>query len=449
MANHSRTRDSTTVDSVSWSDAEYWEGNPVGFQTGTAKFVQPRRMLDNPVPRFSSRSRRGEIFVNKMVKHEESSIHLPGKATLSTNTNRYETDGIHIASMGMDAMHINVVANDDGAIPFVGGDSNMADTVERLEALAITKAYGDVGKADIDLLTELAELKETLTFLWSPVKAMVTLTRRFRNHLDRIDQVDKSFAKAMDRWLRSNPKTRGPAPKGPAYPPFTVGKVQGSDIASAWLAYRYGLMPLIYTFQDAEKLLASINENPTRATARGKEADTVSLDGASTWRNIPYGGATFRDRFVRKGEVSVKSRAGVLYAPDWSLNRRLGNQLHRVPIAMYEVIPLSFVSDWMHNGVDFYNALTAELRAQSVLGAWVVTTCEYHYTIEYESEVVSGMASVNNGVNPSFIAGKWQRRRPASLADIRLKLRLEMNGKRIADALALIYNFLVTSKKPR
>lgn len=446
MAVYSRTRDSSTVDSLSWTDEEYYMGGPVGFPSGVAAFLQPRIMRDNPVPRFHKRSSRGEIFVNRMVKHEENSVHPGGSTIFQTTTNKYVTSGGHLASLGRDALQVHFVADEAGTTP---GTPEVGSRVESLEALAITKAYGDVGKADIDLLTELGELRETLTFLWSPVKAMVKLTRRFRNHLARLERMENSYAKALERWSRRNPKYRGPEPKRPVPPPFVVGKVTGSDIASAWLAYRYGLMPLIYTMQDAEKLFATINENPTRATARGKEADVVSLDSSTPWRSVPYGGATFEDRFVRSGEVRITSRAGVLYAPDWAMNRRLGLQLHRVPATLYELFPLSFVTDWLHNGMDFYNALTAELRAQNVLAAWVVTTCEYNYTIAYEQRVASGPGLVDGEFTPSIYAGKWQRRNPATLADIRLKLRLEMNGKRIADALALIHNFLVTAKKPR
>lgn len=444
---YGRTRDSTTVKSLPWQDNEFWNGNPVGTYSGTAAFLQQKIMHDTVSGGFSRRSSRGEIIVNSMIKHEVEVEPGSGRTAWVTQTNRYDADPVTHAAAGHSLLG-TVCLIDGQKNLFLAGDDSL-DDLARHEALAITKAYGEVGKADLELLTELAELKETLAFLWSPVKGMVNLTRRFRNHLSRIERMDNSYAKALERWSRRNPKHRGPEPKRPVYPPFQVGKMTGRDIASAWLAYRYGLMPLIYSFQDGQKLFETLNQNPTRATARGKETFEMSLNATSPDRNVSYGGATFRDSFTRSGSMSITCRAGVLYEPDWSLNRRLGLQMHRVPSTMYEVIPLSFVTDWFHNGLDVYNALTAELRAMKILGAWVVSTGEYDYTVTYNQAVVSGNGSTTGSTSPTRYKGKWQRRRLTSLADVRFKFRLEMNGKRIADALALIHNFLVTAKKPR
>lgn len=41
--------------------------------------------------------------------------------------------------------------------------------------------------------------------------------------------------------------------------------------------------------------------------------------------------------------------------------------------------------------------------------------------------------------------GKWKNRQRASLSDVEFRLKSDLNSKRIADGLALIYTFLATA----
>lgn len=105
------------------------------------------------------------------------------------------------------------------------------------------------------------------------------------------------------------------------------------------------------------------------------------------------------------------------------------------------------MADWFQNGAEFYDALTAEFRAQKILGAWCTTEIEYFYRVGYTDQATGGTASTATAMSDCVIEGKWKRRRNTSLADVRFRLRLDMNGKRIADALSLIYLFLSTGRK--
>jgi hypothetical protein len=147
-----------------------------------------------------------------------------------------------------------------------------------------------------------------------------------------------------------------------------------------------------------------------------------------------------------EGSVAVVSRAGVLYEMDASLLTQLGVSWNRVPMAFYEAIPLSFVSDWFHNGADVYDALTAEFRAQKILTAWVSTEVKYDVLFrEVYGPAISGNGSVQ-GLVLETRHGNWKRRSLASLSDVKFSFRTELSVKRVADGLALIHTFLSTGK---
>ena len=57
--------------------------------------------------------------------------------------------------------------------------------------------------------------------------------------------------------------------------------------------------------------------------------------------------------------VTSTARAGVLYEYTATLSNQLGLQLHQIPAALWEGIPLSFVADWFWTGSTAYQALTA------------------------------------------------------------------------------------------
>lgn len=448
---NSRTRDRSSIVEVPTKVLE--THNVTGViqsRGGSAALLQRQIMRDISTPGFRRKKSSGEIIISPMCRLVETDVVSPvGEAKLATQTNTYVES---LSSLTTSVTYLGHTLRvpwtlaDHGST--IAGMKEVDDVVARLEAASITEAYSRVGEPDLDSLTELAELKETLAFLWSPVKSMVNLTKRFRSHLDHIEKANTRYARRYSRWEKRNPARRGDPPPVPKYRDFTVGKFSGTDVSSSWLAYRYGLMPLIYTFQDVQKLLANFDKFETRSTARSTAEKVISLEAALTPRTIEYGGGVFTDQFTRIGAARVKSRAGVLYVPDMSLTRRVGLQLHRVPMTMYELIPLSFVADWFQNGTSVYNALTAEFRAMKIHGAWVVTSIEYDYSIGYTCVAVRDAVAEVTGT-PRTIYGKWQRRRTVGLSDVEFQLKLDLNTKRIADGLALIHTFLATAKSKR
>lgn len=434
-----RVRDRSIIRSTSGTARQFTAGgSPIsGYPvTVPVSVVQHDVMVDEITTKFKLRSAQGEVINKPMSKRVESCVFVPADTVLLTSSIRAEYSGFF----------------DIGGLDWSPeSDPAVLDAVNRVKALAITEAYAKVGEPDIATLTELIELKETLSFLWSPVRSMVKLTKRFKSHLNKVKTMETAYQRKLAKWeklpLRIQAKRERPIPKKP--PVFSAGRFKGSDVASAWLAYRYGLMPLIYTFQDVEKLLKKQLEGPKkRATARSRREETININEVRSDSTFSWSGGTFRNVLKREGFIKVAARGGVLYVPEFDLSSQLGVQINRVPAALYEGIPLSFVTDWFHNGADVYDALTAEFRAQKILGAWVSVEVDYGLIWSQETSAVAN-CTVANGETSFQRNGKWKKRQPASLSDVQFRLKNDLNSKRIADGLALIYTFLATAGKKR
>jgi hypothetical protein len=337
-----------------------------------------------------------------------------------------------------------------GKDPGPWDDPKVRKLVAELEGAAITESFARVGSPDVAVLTELAELKETLSFLSSPVRALVKLTRRFRRHLDVVSRMELVHQRRLAKWqsLPDRVRARREQPKPPKLPTFRAGKWEGKDIPSSWLAYRYGIMPLIYTFQDVEALLKKrVEGTPIRATARSKKKENVDLSGTyGTHLLLWRGGSAYRYDQAKSGGCKVTVRAGVLYNVDASLMTQLGVQWNRVPMALYEAIPLSFVTDWFHNGAQVYDALTAEFRTRGILGSWVATRIDFdvQYTDYVSPHATNCIASGHRKMN--VIGTTWERKLTSG-SDVKFIFKSDLNLKRVADGLALCYTLLATARK--
>lgn len=429
-----RIRDRGHVESVSQLSYATWPSGRRDEATSVYLLPQVDTMVDEVTPKFRSRSKGGEIVVNPMTKinHTSEAVLCPWWRSRTTS------EGVYF--------NYNEAQAHTGPSDRVWAEPAVVAEIDRQETLAATSAYAGVGEADLSTLTELAELKETIGFLMSPLKKMVDITRKTANYVNRRKRFEEGFAARLARWERKNPKRRGSIPVKGKGPTLRLGNFKVTDIPSAWLAYRYAIMPLIYTFQDIQKHLDR-EIYPSRQTSRGRSSGIVDLSTNPAFTPARSGFGSVNYRHKRGGRAKVTSRGGVLYVPDWSVNRQLGLQLHQLPAAAYEVIPLSFVADWFYNGAEAYQAITAELRAQEILASWVTTTIEYEYTYSLESVALDAESACHPGGQTVRCHGTWKRRRKASFSDVGVRARVSLNANRVADAFALITTILANARK--
>lgn len=436
MTTTSRTRNNTWLESYSRVVTAKFATGATSVTHSTDILTCESVMSDVVIPDFQERSSRGELFFNPMER-----IHVSRKL-LPAAIHKQRKRGSILCTYDE-----NYRAPYMTSKPWL--EDNVLGEISTLEALSVTDAYANVGMADVELLTELAELRETLGFIWSPIRKAFGFTRRLRRYLQTCTRIDLRNKRALARRNGISRHGRGRKPKKYKpipYPRFQWGKISVYDIPSAWLAYRYAIMPIIYTCGDIAESVSRVEFHDIGTARAVSTADVdLALETAATL-HCGDAGCT-NESNQRVGTAHIKARAGVVYKPDWSIGNLLGTRIHRVPATVYELIPLSFVADWFWNAAAVYDAFTVSCRALKIKGSWVTTTVDMEFEALFH--IVSAdaytTASSNNPVGT--FTGQYKVRRLTSLSDVRLLFRTRLNANRIADAFALIGSFLNNMRK--
>lgn len=317
---------------------------------------------------------------------------------------------------------------------------------ERCDALAteaVTEAYAQIGRADVESLVSIIELPETVAFMKAPIDKGIRLVRRFKNWQAYRERTTKRHAMRMAKWESLPPRLQAKRerPVAPEIRPFRVGKLGATDISGAWLAFRYGLMPIVYEIQAVHTALTKKAEAPARVTARGRASGEWQRHYVASSSKTTY---MDREHTVEL-DATIVARAGVLYVPrEETFVSQWGLELHRVPAALYEGIPLSFVTDWFHSAATYYDAITSHMRLNRELTAWCSVSVTFQVK-ERNTQTPKGGLRTEGGHKGGITSserGVIKYRYPVSVGDTRPQVRVKLNAKRIADGLALIHQFL-------
>lgn len=201
-----------------------------------------------------------------------------------------------------------------------------------------------------DLLTELGELRETVGYLAGKVKGGADLLSKFA----------EKDPKAWREGRRSTAKTL----------------MRSSDAAlrklgSRWMEYRYALMPLFYSFKD----ISSLIEDKAYRYQSERDKKTISLDYTALT------GLLDEELYVESsGIITVRSLTKARF--DAGDLQRLVSTVGLNPFrTAWELIPLSFVVDWLLNVGDAITSLTGIDYASERLGTTSVReSSKFTYT---------------------------------------------------------------------
>jgi hypothetical protein len=234
--------------------------------------------------------------------------------------------------------------------------------VQGLLTQASTQAASNVRAPIFDGLVFVAELNETMRFLRNPIGGWVRFLEYAKRQKRRNSRLDGT--KVID------------------------------FISSNWLAYRYAVRPLVF---DTINLIDAVNktiegQEPKRFTARGTASDAGSESytglSSSYAANVRLNTSTSRNVSVRAG-ILYESKAGA---------DNFGTSLYRIPVALWEVVPFSFVVDWFINIGDYVGAISPKVGVK-VLGSWtgVKDTQTSNTTSHVESLDDTGDTILNPG----------------------------------------------------
>jgi hypothetical protein len=203
------------------------------------------------------------------------------------------------------------------------------------------------------------------------------------------------------------------------------------------------VLPLVYDINDAIAAVESLKvPRPERFTARGRAFDFES----STNEQIQGNGVYTAQRSVYTGrEVDVRS--GILYENTGTLDT-FGVSLSQIPVAAWEVIPFSFVADWLVNVGSLVSALTPKVGV-TVLSSWTVVK-DSQNTSSYASlkSVVPGptLYEISNpGLVTEQLVTTTKTRTPTHSVGFAYHPQPfygDLGKKRIADSIALANGIL-------
>lgn len=242
----------------------------------------------------------------------------------------------------------------------------------------ITSANAEFNSDIYDILTELAELPETVSFLYSGIKTILTSYMDVKKKIRRIHR-DKNLSptEVLDR------------------------------VSSLWLGYRYGVMPLVSSIQDALRLLSERN-NIFITHRSGERRDINDSNSSNYWRAQPF---QVVDRVWIKGAVDptviMRGLKTNVFSTAW------------------ELVPLSFVVDWALNVGDLLSGLSTPAGLQQQASS---------YSRSFKGNIM--LISQHNV--PAMVKLEFYELRTLKPTDhIGLAWNPQLNWKRKLDALAL------------
>lgn len=331
-------------------------------------------MSDEVTPGFSRRRRAGEIIVNSM-RSAESIVTTSGALDYTLRQYNASTNGL------MSSTRVSVVGPYGHELRV--SHSVLADQaasgswttsfgwtgVSSLESQLVARVLSNAASSEAAALVTLAEMGKTFELMedmasstaqifkriWSSPTSirreleLVLPTLRGLNRSQALNRVRRIYARELKKGLSPN-----------------SAKALGLKLASAWLAYRYGVMA---TYYDVMSWVAASRQVGKARRARFATSTSSSYDsglvgstGTSQW--------AVESTFERRTR-STRSSAGCLVSVDLDASGFESYGAYNLLTSGWELVPFSFVIDWFVDVGERLAALEGKVL-RPVLGSWIV-----------------------------------------------------------------------------
>ena len=265
-------------------------------------------IYDIVTPNFHKRSQAGEVIVSPCVMDGVSTFG-EGGGTLQWIRN---SDGQQVWSVEGNGSVTQWAAQRASYELFPKPNASSIDT-EKLMTDAAQAATASINSTPFAFQEDLAELRQTIDFIKSPLKAT-------RNLVLKIHRVAKRRSK-----LRGIPLAQA--------------------LSSVWLENRFALMPLVRSISDALEAAETKFDKQIQPyyTARSKQSDSVSSSEEANKLGFVFEQTKTVEQWVSFGAYYRTTN------PVDSLREGLGLRITDIPETIWAVFPLSFMVDRVAN----------------------------------------------------------------------------------------------------
>lgn len=199
--------------------------------------------------------------------------------------------------------------------------SDVADAVSSTQQQAYASALNGY-----DLLTEMGEMRETLSYLLGKVGGI---------------------ADAMSKFKDEDPQAWNNGKSSNAKKLLKHADKAFKKLGGRWMEYRYAIMPLVYSIKDVSEVL----EKRTAMYHSERAKEVISLDSGFFLKTDD----ALHQRLTGSITVSSLTKARYTYGSVQRLASVIGMNPFRTA---WELIPLSFVVDWALNVGDAISVAT-------------------------------------------------------------------------------------------
>lgn len=414
--------------------------NQVVTSTVINGWEQSDWLRDVVVYGYRQRSKAGEVFNNPLDHYTEKWNQVPGdwSQRASPILYWYKSDGsINATSAERNGSGLwyskAVLENTSGAIHPMALANECSDMLERVKTVAITEAAADIESTDLSGLVSLKELPETIAWFISIFTRAIGIKRNFNKNL-----------KKLEKELRRN-----------------GGFISAKRVKEIYLSmenlrmeYRYAVRPILADMEGIAKFFHNPKVQSPRMTARGYGKISESRNREFSFK-VPSSGnmlSTSCTAMVHE-QYDVNVRAGFLCQVDLD---ELSTLWHRVGFnqslsAMWQMLPLSFVIDWLINLGTLLAALEPKAGSK-ILAGWVTVEERYSYRLAGNGSSNHSINVTNAGTTKTHrvdtrLSGlsremeyTRKRRVPVTLGDVGLRLDINLNFSKILDLITIARN---------
>lgn len=262
---------------------------------------------------------------------------------------------------------INGAAYRDGCDVSSGSATPPLPNRSNITKYAQTKALSGVEAASLQTGVAIAEFRETMRMLVSPLRSLLRWHENAKKEYAR--DLKNYGRKALetkskirtDRYrmkvLRANAKGLDKETKSLLERYIN----RGSDAADLVLSYNLGWKPFMNDIDQLLNKIPSLEVQERRWSRAMREQDTT--DVVYSTHSTAYG----TNRIKAEIKTKVKIRAGVLYQDRFEASHHFGTRLADIPETVWEAIPGSFLVDYIVNVGDYLGALRAQAYSKNVL----------------------------------------------------------------------------------